>query len=390
MPEILFLDHAGVMGGAELYLLDVAHAFRSSCRVLLFEEGPFLDALHARGVAAEVTSAPAAFHSVKKQSGFFSTFRAAPGLVELVREVARVAASADVVYANSQKALVTGALAGYIAGRPVIWNLHDILTADHFSATNRRLAVWVANRWVDRVVANSEATQAAFAESGGRLAKTAVVYNGIDHTPFEAVDDAAVRRLRRALGLDEALLMGVFGRLAAWKGQHIMIEALPALPGAHVLFVGDALFRGDHPYARRLHALTRDLGVADRVHFLGFRDDVPRLMKLVDVVVHTSAAPEPFGRVLVEGMLARKPVVATAAGGAREVVHPGETGLLVPPGDPRALAAALQPLMDAPIRRKQMGAAGYRRARTCFSLDRMLHGVHRQIHTVLHQPEPVS
>lgn len=391
MPEILFLDHAGVLGGAELYLLDVARDVHPAGRVLLFEDGPFLTALREEGIAADVVEAPAAFHDVTKQSGVLSALQALPAVTALVREVAERARSADLLYANSQKALIVGALAGRLARRPVIWNLHDMLTADHFSTVTRRLAVSVANRWTDRIIVNSKATQSAFAACGGDAAKTAVVYNGIDPAPFEAVDPGEVAALRGQHALDGAPVVGVFGRLAPWKGQHVLLEALPDLPDVHALLVGEALFRGDAAYARRLHALADALGVTDRVHFLGFREDVPRLMKLVDVVVHTSVAPEPFGRVLVEGMLARRPVVATDAGGAREVVDHETTGLLVPPDDPRALAAALQPLLDRPDRRERLGTAGYRYAQQHFSREQMLRGVRRHLHAVLErtlQPTP--
>ncbi len=87
-------------------------------------------------------------------------------------------------------------------------------------------------------------------------------------------------------------------------------------------------------------------GLANRAHFLGFRDDVPALMKGVDIVAHTSIAPEPFGRVVVEGMLAGKPVIAARDGGVTEIIDDGRDGLLVPSGDANALAAAIRQLAD--------------------------------------------
>jgi glycosyltransferase involved in cell wall biosynthesis len=166
--------------------------------------------------------------------------------------------------------------------------------------------------------------------------------------------------------------VGVFSRLAPWKGQHVLIDALSDLPGVHALFVGDALFDGDESYAETLRTRAAQRGVADRAHFLGFRDEVPVLMQLVDVVVHTSTAPEPFGRVIVEGMLARRPVIATNAGGAREIVDDGCTGLLVPPGDTRALAAALRHVVDYPQQAATITEAAHARARRRFSKQAMI------------------
>jgi glycosyltransferase involved in cell wall biosynthesis len=244
--------------------------------------------------------------------------------------------------------MVVAALAGALARRPVVWHLRDLLTADHFGASQRRLATAVANRFVARVIANSRATAEAFIAAGGRPELVTVVYNGIDPAPFEAVTEANLDRLRGELGLNGAPTVGVFSRLAPWKGQHVLLEALVDLPDVHALFVGDELFGADEGYGSHLRARAAGLGVDERAHFLGFRRDVPALMRLVDVVAHTSTAPEPFGRVIVEAMLAGTPVVATDAGGASELIEQGRTGVLIPPDDAPALREALDCLQAAP------------------------------------------
>jgi glycosyltransferase involved in cell wall biosynthesis len=129
--------------------------------------------------------------------------------------------------------------------------------------------------------------------------------------------------------------------LAPWKGQHVALRALAELPEAACVIAGSALF-GEDDYARSLHKLASDFGLVDRVRFLGHRDDVPSLMRGVDAVVHPSIDPEPFGRTLVEAMLARRPVVAANAGAVPEILDDGKAGWLVPPNDPVALAAALR------------------------------------------------
>jgi len=382
IPRVLFLDHAGVLGGAELYLLDVARQYRDTSRVILFEKGPFQERLREDGIPVDICLAPSGLLDVKKSANWWSVLRAAPGLARLAWQVTRKARAYDVLFANSQKSLFVAGLAGLIARRPVIWNLHDMLTADHFSDLNRTAAVRWANLFVDHVIVNSQATRNAFAESGGRTEKTTVVYNGIDPEPFNRVDEAALRELRDEFGLAEAPLLGVFSRLAPWKGQHVVLKMLPRLPDVRVLFVGDTLFRGDESYEQELKRKARQLNVADRVRFLGFRRDIPRLMRFVDVVLHTSTAPEPFGRVIVEGMLAGTPVVATRAGGATEVVREPDTGLLVPPGDPNALAIAIQELLSNPDRAYSMGKTAKSYARRRFSIDRMQKNVRKVVNDV--------
>ena len=171
------------------------------------------------------------------------------------------------------------------------------------------------------------------------------MYNGIDPSPFEAVTAAEVDDLRRELGLEGVQVVGAFGRITPWKGQNVLLEALPYLPDVHALVVGEAKSE-ERTYAEALRQQSKDLGLEDRVHFVGFRRDIPQLMRLSDVVVHTSVAPEPFGRVVVEGMLASRPVVATRGGGVLEIIDDGDNGVLVPPGDPNALAEVLTRLVD--------------------------------------------
>jgi glycosyltransferase involved in cell wall biosynthesis len=154
------------------------------------------------------------------------------------------------------------------------------------------------------------------------------------------------------------------------------------MPGVHALVVGGALFSGEAAYEAELRARTELPALAGRVHMLGARDDVPRLLSACDVVVHPSVLAEPFGRVLVEAMLASRPVIATRAGGVPEVVTDGETGVLVPPGDARILGEALEALRRDAIRSATLASRGAAHARERFSREAMLAGVRRVIDEV--------
>ncbi len=382
-PRILFVDHAGVLGGAELYLLDVARVLRDRCSVIVFEKGPFVDRLREAGVAVEVIVAPPALLGVEREGGAMQDLKAVPAVLTMVNRVRRLARGYDVVYANSQKGMIVAALAGQLARRPVVWNLHDILTAEHFSGGHRALAVHLANRFVRKVIVNSEATRLAFVESGGDGAKTATVFNGHDPAVFDRVPEADIARMRAELGGSRRRLVGIFSRLAPWKGQHVLLHALPALPDVHAVLVGGALFQDDRDYEARLRREAESLGVADRVTFLGFRDDVPLLMRSVDVVAHTSVSPEPFGRVIVEGLLARRPVIATEAGGALEILDTPDAGVLVPPGDPDALAEALASLFADETQARAMAENGRAMAERRFTVARTVDDINEQIDDVL-------
>ncbi|WP_372624419.1 glycosyltransferase [Falsiroseomonas sp.] len=378
-PRILFLDHTAVLGGGELSLLDIAGRYRGRCRVLLLADGPFRTRLEAEGVEVEVLDARAGLAGISRAGGLIADLRALPGVAALARAVARRAAGFDLLYANSQKSMVIAGLAGRLARRPVIWHLRDLMSAEHFSALHRRLAAVAARLLTSRVIANSAATRRAFIEGGAPAGRVHVVHNGIDAGRFLEVPDEQVAALRASLGLAGLPVVGLFSRLAPWKGQHVLLEALAELPGVHGLFVGEALFEGDRSYAGELRARARSLGLEGRTHFLGFRQDIPCLLRLCDVLAHTSVAPEPFGRVIVEGMLAGRPVVATRAGGALEIIEDGETGRLTPPGDAAALAAALRSLLDDPNAARALAARGRSAAQQRFSLEAMLSGVERQV-----------
>jgi glycosyltransferase involved in cell wall biosynthesis len=379
--RILALDHVGVLGGAELSMLDVVTGLGDDVTVRLFVDGPFREALERRGVDVRVLPM-GALALVRKESRVPSP-RAVLAAWRMAGAVAREGAAVRVLYANSQKAFIVAALAGRRCGRPVVWHLRDLLGAPHFSAFNTRAAVTMANWGAARVIANSQATAEAFVASGGRRALVRVVHNGVDTAAFDDVSDDAARALRAQVSPGAAYVLAVFGRLHAWKGQQVVLDAMAQLPpDCHLWVVGAPLF-GEQAYEASLHAQADRLGVAPRVRFLGFRDDIAPLMRAADVIVHASAFPEPFGRVVVEGMLARRPVVATAAGGVVEIIADGTTGVLVPPGDAAALARAVSGLRDDPARAAAIAAAGAARARSAFGVDAMVRGVRAVLDEVM-------
>jgi len=166
------------------------------------------------------------------------------------------------------------------------------------------------------------------------------------------------------------LTFGLFGRIVAWKGvREFVLAAAQVLidhPGARAFIVGSAPHPEDS-YAREVTRLISELGLKARICMTGYRQKVVPLMGLMDVIVHASTRPEPFGMVVIEGMALEKPVVATAAGGPLDIVVPEETGLLVPPGDSQSLARAISTLLKGSSRRQEMGKRGRQRVEALFS-----------------------
>jgi glycosyltransferase involved in cell wall biosynthesis len=343
--KIFFLDQSGKPGGAELCLIDIAKPYKDRCLVGLFAEGSFRNLLQQNHIPVQVLTTQAI--EVRKESSLAQGLGSLGQLIPLIAKVVQQAREFDLIYANTQKALVVGALASFFSRRPLVYHLHDILSPEHFSKTNRSIAVTCANRFASLVIANSQASQTAFLAAGGRPDITKVVYNGFDKKNYQS-QESDVRQIRQQLGIDGQFVVGHFSRLAPWKGQHILIEALAKSPlDVTAILVGDALF-GEQEYVQHLHQQVTRLGLENRVKFLGFRSDIPLLMSACDLVAHTSTAPEPFGRVIVEGMLCGTPVVAAKAGGAIELVEHGVNGFLVTPAKPDELAQVINTCLKEP------------------------------------------
>lgn len=201
-----------------------------------------------------------------------------------------------------------------------------------------------------------------------------VVPNAVS-LPNEPSPDAIVA-LRAALGCtSEHFVVAHVGRLVRWKGQDVFLQALARLhgeiPGLRAWVIGEADANTDsQAFARSLHEMARSLGIADQAVFTGHRKDALDLMASADVVVHSSVKPEPFGLVIIEGMAAGRPVIASSAGAGEEIVENNVTGLLVPPGDAEALATAIRTLARNPELRVCMGEEARRRVAQHFSIER--------------------
>ena len=377
--RICFIDQTGELGGAELCLLDIVSHFKSQCEVILFTDGPLRERIERLGIPVKVMPVPELVLGIKRHASRLNMLLAIPIVLHFAWRLSRELRHCDIVFANTQKALVMGSMASFLARKPLVWYLHDIITAEHFRRSLRMMDVALANYCVSSVITNSEASKEAFLKSGGRNRNLHVVPNGIDPRAFRDAGAEQLSALRAELGLTTAPVVGVFSRLAHWKGQHILLKALHKLPGVQALIVGKPLFSGEYVYANDLQKMSIDLGMADRVRFLGFRDDLSNLMQLSDIVVHTSVDPEPFGRVIVEGMLAGRPVIATRAGGAIEIIDDRQTGVLVEPGDVDELASAIRGILDDPEAAGRLAQAGRAKAMRCFSVNAMVTAIEEAI-----------
>ena len=243
-----------------------------------------------------------------------------------------------------------------------------------------RLALRALKGRVDLYLANCRATREWASKTEGiPKNKIGVIYNGVDLKRFEYDREIVRARYRSELNLPaDAIVIGIVANLRPPKAIDIFLRAARLVslrfPDAHFVLAGDG------PQMSGMVALSRDLGLSDRAHFLGSRDDVARLLAVFDVGVLSSSS-ESMPNSILEYMAAGLPVVCTDVGGCREAVVHNGTGFLVPPGDPEALAAAiLRVCMEG--RAESMGARGRARVETMFTFEQMVRR-YEQLYTQL-------
>jgi glycosyltransferase involved in cell wall biosynthesis len=194
--------------------------------------------------------------------------------------------------------------------------------------------------------------------------KMAVIYNGIDLEEFDNFPTTSSIRSEFNIAEDTVLLGGI-GRIERRKGQKYLIYAMRHIDNASLILVGG----GDKGYIRRIQNLCKEFGISDHVFFTGYRDDIPSLLKDIDIFVFPTIKGEGFPRVILEAMASRKPVVATDNAGNPEAVVDGVTGYIVPTGNISALAAKINELLANKGQMAKMGKAGRKRVEELFTIQ---------------------
>jgi glycosyltransferase involved in cell wall biosynthesis len=285
----------------------------------------------------------------------------------------------DIVHTNSLKSDIIGGLAGRLARRPVLWHVRDRIEPDYLPRPIVTLFRRLCRILPHYIIANSAATLDTLHLPPGKSQGT--VYSGVDYKEFAQAQPA------EEIVAIPSPRIGLVGRITPWKGQHIFLQAAAKLnlefPGAQFVIVGGALF-AEKEYEQEIKTLTNRLGLSHCVHFTGFRTDVARWIAGLDILAHASTSGEPFGQVIVQGMAAGKPVVATCGGGIPEIVVDGETGLLVPMNDAEALSQAIAALLRDPERARCMGERGQERVLEHFTIERTTRAMEEVYDAMLH------
>ena len=348
--RILHLIHSSAFGGGPAMvelLCSRLHGHGFEMSLVSSGEGELPARLSALGI--DVIALP-----LETKGSFV---RHLPHLARVIRQK-----MPDLLHLHGHFAASLGQFAVLAAGRPkTIYSAQWPAYLDDVNAYSRLrnwIAEWMSCRLANRVVAVSEHDrQTLISRRLCARSKLTVIYNAYDPARFAAAANGGSAAAN-------GMMLGFVGRLVDQKGCDVLIEAMPKVLAQHPEIRLRVV--GDGPDRPRLEALTHRLDLARAVDFVGYRPTSAALLADVDIVVVPSRY-EPFGIVAVEAMASGRPVVASAVGGLSEIVADGQTGLLVPPGDPDRLAAALTRLLDHPEVRETMASASRRRVAEKFS-----------------------
>jgi glycosyltransferase involved in cell wall biosynthesis len=386
--SIVFLSPTGQTGGAEAALHDLLAGLREShpswsLRLIVASDGPLVERVEALGVPVDVLPFPASvarlgdwgvgrgwWARVRFLMRCAATALPAVGYLQRLRRMLR-SNQPDVIHTNGLKMHLLGAWARP-RGSAVLWHLHDYAGRRPFTA---RLLRRCADRCA-AVVANSQSVADDVRQVCGGAVTVHPVWNAIDLDRFAPDGPRIDLDAVSGLPAGDVLRVGLVATFARWKGHETFLRALAMLPASlrvRGYIVGGPVYEtsGSQTSVSELRELVRALGLEDRVGFTGFVPDASTAMRALDIVVHASTDPEPFGLVIAEAMACRKPVVVSRAGGASELIEPGVNALAFTPGEAAELARRIEELARDADLRERLGRAGRSMAEQRFHRRRM-------------------
>ena len=375
--RVLFFDHTAALGGGEIALLNlVRHLNPQTIKsiVVLGAAGPLVERLGPE-IDTYTLPLPVGLATNRKDSlGLATLFqiRKILGGLSYILQLAKFIRShkIDLVHTNSLKADIIGGIASRLAQCPVVWHVRDRIEMDYLPGPVVRVFRLLCRVIPTYVIANSAATLRTLHLGPDRPDGTDFGVNGRSAVVHDGTRTRSLSKERsRHL---EVFRIALIGRISPWKGQHIFLQAAQSVaerfPNVRFFVIGAALF-DEHKYDEEIRQLPKKLGIENLVEFTGFCSDIEEVIEGLDLVVHASMTGEPFGQVIIEGMAAGKPVVATNGGGVPEIVEDGSTGILVPMGDVQAMADAICEILADPVRAREMGIRGHQRVENHFTVE---------------------
>jgi len=382
--RIVYLNPCGQLGGAETSLRELLAGVRAAepeweLWLVLGEDGPLADRAREIGVQVMVLAFPVALARlgdarsrfwvtlVSLLKGIWSTALYSRRLARTIRRIAP-----EIIHTNGFKMHLLGAWVRP-RGTALVWHIHDYVGSRRLMSRLLRLFV----KCCTVVIANSRSV-ASDLRAILPTARIVPIYNAVDLNRFTPqgtnLDLDEIAQLSAAP--EGTVRVGLLATFARWKGHKVFLQAmsrLSSVPLVRGYVIGGPIYQTDGSQwsMRELQEEANRLGLAERVGFTGFLENTPSAMRSLDILVHASTEPEPFGMVIIEGMACGKPVIASRAGGACELFVDGEDALAHSPGDAQALADQIRRLVSDERLRHTLGRAGRATAERMFHRTRL-------------------
>lgn len=366
--KVAFYNHTSVVSGAEISLLLTARHLTAAEPVLFAPEGELLDRAKESGLQAVPVPgyrARVSRNPVRLAKDVFGMMRAGWGFAQAVRRH-----GIDLIHANSLRAGLMAASFRWLHRRPIVWHVRDNLPRGPLGAGIRGIAAWGAQALIGISGSVLDGLRTRALEKKLRL-----VHNGVELRPYSEREKGQLKqRIREELRTPQiAQVIAIIGQIAPWKRQEDAVSAFNQLlirgNDAYLWVVGEAKFREENQrYEAHLKRMAEEWGIADRVRFTGFREDVMEICCAADLLFLCSDN-EPFGRVIIEAMSQAVPVVATKAGGVPEIIDHDVSGMMYEVGDTDELARIADRLLRHDGLRRQLGVRGEERVIDHFTIQ---------------------
>jgi len=324
MKKILFINGTNNIGGGELSLLSIAKYYDNYCTIVSFDEGDYTKLLKKEKIHSIILNHSKVLLSVKREQGFLGVLFKLKSLLLTIFEIRKLSKKYDIIYCNSQKAILISLLSLIGSNKNTIIHIRDMMDNPNISNFQKTIFKILVNFSKPIIIANSKATKNALINLGIKH-KIQVVYNGIQ-----------TNHIKHHKNNNNKFIISMFSRISHWKGQKYFIEAInllkdnPEFENMEFWIIGDAIMgTEEEKYKKYIIELINNYDLSDNIKLFGFIENPIEYMQNIDILVLPSIYPEPFGRVIVEAMLLNKVVIATNMGGAKEIIEHNNSGFLV-------------------------------------------------------------
>lgn len=369
MKRILYLHAGAEMYGADKVLLELIKGLDSKefeAHVILPNDGVLVEALRQVGAKVSVLDYPILRRKYFKPKGIADYIRSYNFYAKQIALYAREH-SIDMVH-NNTAAVLEGIYLKRKLKLPLIWHVHEIIVKPKAISDFINMLM---GRYADKIVTVSQAVANHIKQSPFiKDSQVEVIYNGVDNAVYYPMDASSIREKFDIA--QDALVIGMIGRVNAIKGQNDFIEAVEPLLEKNeqaVAFLAGGVFPGEEWRLEELDKRIASSSVVSQIHRIDYYDKTSELYNMFDIFVLPSIKPDSLPTVVLEAMACSKPVVGYNNGGIAEMVVDDKSGCLVKPNRPQELSNAISLLLDSSEKREKFGRVGYQRQKELFSLE---------------------